>query len=91
MSALQEREEDEAEDDGCPHCDVVTLFLDYARLGWEAPEIIASLMEGMAFLVASAPEEHRENMTRAIEDGFSEAVDNSVDITMLHNYTGTEH
>ena len=66
---------DDHDEEDCPHCDVMTIFVTYGARGWDPQDIIEQVFRGLVSLVATAPDDLRENMTLNISEHIGEYVE----------------
>ena len=66
---------DDHDEENCPHCDVMTIFVTYGAGGWDPQDIIEHVFRGLVSLVATAPDDLRENMTLNISEHIGEYVE----------------
>jgi len=73
---------DDHDEENCPHCDVMTIFVAYRVRGWDPQGIIEQVFRGLVSLVATAPDDLRETMTLNISEHIGEYVEEvRVDMT----------
>jgi len=74
-------------DESCPHCDVVDIFLQYGRDGWDPHETVELIFQGVVALIAASPDPVRadmmiiisENIFDYVEQARGELIDHNVD------------
>jgi|TARA_R110000787_G_scaffold18118_1_gene55929 hypothetical protein len=81
----------EDEDDTCPHCDLVRIFLDYRAKDWEGEAIIGSFVQGLASMIAASTPLQREYMLDLIIHNMDDFVDEAGAGLILHNLKHRVH
>ena len=82
---------DDHDEENCPHCDVMTIFVTYGAMGWDPQDIIEQVFRGLISLVATAPDDLRENMTLNISEHIGEYVEEVRADMTDHNITHRIH
>ena len=69
LGCFTDRPEDEEDErDGCPHCDIMMMFVMYKSQGWGSEEIVESITQGLAGIIATAPDEHKVELIVFVRD-----------------------
>ena len=76
-------EDEHEEDEACPHCDVMLMFVMYQQRGWDNEEIVAEIIKGLAAVVATAPDDTRGELIEFIQDALPAFVQREVTNTAV--------
>ena len=82
---------DDHDEENCPHCDVMTIFVAYGARGWDSQDIIEQVFKGLVSLVATAPDDLRETMTLNISEHIGGCVEEARADMTDHNIIHRMH